>query len=117
MAVRNAAQTWMQKGVSRTVWTGLLNGDTGSPESGAQLSDKSVQVVGTVGAGGSVSIQGSNDLVNWNILTDPQGNLLTFTTQPALEQIQENPFYIRPIVTAGDGTTNFSVTLISKGAH
>lgn len=114
MAVRNGAQTWMQKTVSRTVWSGLLNGDTGSPESGAQLSDKNVQISGTFGVGGSVAVKGSNDLVTWFTLTDLQGNALTFTAA-GMEQVQENPFYIRPEVTAGDGSTNLTVILIGHG--
>lgn len=114
MAVRNAQQQWLQRRVSRTTWTGLLNGDTGSPESGAALSDRCVQVSGTFGAGGSVRIMGSNDLVTWSQLTDLQGNALTMTAA-AMEEVQENPFYVRPEVTAGDGTTNLTVTLVGTG--
>lgn len=116
MAVRNAQQTWMQKGVSRTIWSGLLNTDTGSPESGAALADRNVQVLGTFGAGGSVRMMGSNDLVTWSQLTDNQGNAIILTAA-GMEQIQENPFYIRPEVTAGDGATSLTVVLIAHGVY
>lgn len=114
MAVRNHQQTWVQRGVSRTVWSGLLNTDTGSPQKGADLPDRSVQVGGTFGAGGSVALRGSNDGVTYFTLTDLQGNALTFTAA-AIEQVQENPLFIRPEVLAGDGSTDLTVTLICRG--
>lgn len=114
MGVVNFQQSWLQKRVSQTLWTGLLNSDTGLPQTGASLPDKSVQVSGTFGAGGSVSIRGSNDGSTYFTLTDPQGNALTFTAN-GMEQISENPKFMRPEVTAGDGTTSLTVTIISKG--
>lgn len=114
MAVVNHQQRWLQKGVSQTIWDNLLNGDTGSPQSGASLPDKNVQVSGTFGAGGSVNIRGSNDDVSYFTLTDPQGNALVFTAA-GMEQIAENPRYISPEVTAGDGSTDLTVTIIAKG--
>lgn len=114
MAVRNHQQSWIQKRVSQTIWTGLLNGDTGLPQTGASLPDKSVQVSGTFGAGGTVAIRGSNDQNTWFTLTDPQGNALSFTAA-GMEQISENPRYMRPEVTAGDGSTSLTVTCISRG--
>lgn len=114
MAVRNHQQTWIQKGVSKTIWTGLLNGDTGLPQTGALLPDKSVQVSGTFGVGGSVSIKGSNDNATWFTLTDPQGNALVFTAA-GMEQISENPQHMMPEVTAGDGSTSLTVTIVSEG--
>lgn len=114
MAVRDHQQAWVQSGVSRTVWSGLLNTDTGSPQKDAALPDRSVQVGGTFGAGGSVALKGSNDGVTYFTLTDPQGNALVFTAN-AIEQVQENTLFTRPEVLAGDGTTNLTVTLISRG--
>ena len=95
-------------------WTGLLNTDTGAPADWVEYSDRCFQVAGTFGAGGSVTIQGSNDGVNWASLADPQGNALVFTSQ-RIEQALELPRFVRPIVTAGDGTTNLTVTLLMKG--
>lgn len=110
MAVRNGQQVWTSKRVSTTTWTGLLNGDTGLPESPGRLSDRSVQVRGTFGAGGSVTIQGSNDNSIWATLRDPAGVALTFTAAD-IKQILESVNYIRPNVTAGDGTTSIIVIL------
>ncbi len=42
-------------------WLGLANGDSGSPMELPAFADKSVQVTGIFGAGGELSIEGSND--------------------------------------------------------
>jgi hypothetical protein len=116
MATRNATITDISPtGKSKLVtWTGLLNTDDGAPADWVDYSDRCFQVTGTFGAGGSVTIQGSNDGTNWASLADPQGNALVFTSQ-RIEQALELPRYVRPLVTAGDGTTNLTVTLCMKG--
>ena len=99
-------------------WTGLLNGDDGNAFSeGSIYSDRSVQVLGTVGAGGTISLEGSNvttPTVNadWFIMNDPQGNALTFTTNTSGKAVLENVRHMRPRVTAGDGTTDLTVHLL-----
>jgi len=94
-------------------WTGLLNGDDGGYVDWVDFADRCFQVTGTFGTGGSVTMQGSNDGTNWSSLSDPQGNVLTFTSS-RLEQALELPRYVRPNVTAGDGTTNLVVTLCMR---
>ena len=106
------------RGVHEFKWTPLLNGDDGGiagPKSGApSLPDKTVHVTGTPGVGFSMNIEGSNDNTNFVTLTDPQGNALTFTTVDVIEVVQENPLYIRPNVTAGDGTTSVTVIIAAR---
>lgn len=115
MATRNGTVTDISEtGNSRLVtWTGLLNGDDGAPAQWVDFADRCFQVAGTFGASGSCTIQGSNDGANWSALSDPQGSALTFTSQK-IEQALELPRYVRPIVTAGDGTTNLTVTLVMR---
>jgi hypothetical protein len=96
-------------------WTPLANGDTGTPLEMSGSVDRSVQVSGTFGAGGSVSIEGSNNSTNFIVLTDPQGNAITKTTA-SIEQVTEISRLIRPNVTAGDGTTALTVTLLVRGS-
>lgn len=91
-------------------WSGLLNGDDGTPIQYAEFVDKSIQVHGTFGVGGSITFQGSNDGSNWFPLTDPQGNAIT-KTAAALEKVDEATAWVRPIVTAGDAATNLVATL------
>ena len=95
-------------------WVGLLNGDTGDAVEMAAWPDRSVQVHGTFGTGGSITFQGSNDGTNWFALTDPQGNAIT-KTAAGLEAVTELTRYIRPSVTAGDGTTDLQCWVFSGG--
>src|SRR5574343_930143 len=101
-------------------WKWLLltaTDDTGSPLLIDRRTDRSVQVSGTFGAGGTLVIEGSNDGTNYYTLNDLQGTALSFTSA-RLEGISEMPLYIRPRVTAGDGTTslNVYVTAVGRGA-
>jgi len=110
MAVINANHASHGGGVHAVTWPALANGDTGEACDVVALPDKTVQVVGTFGTGGSITMQGSNDGTNWATLTDPLGNDITFTAT-GLKTLLENPLYIRPIVTAGDGTTSLTAIL------
>lgn len=91
-------------------FTGL---DAGAPWGGFSGADRSVQVEGTFGAGGSVTIEGSNDGVNYETLTDHLGNALAITAK-GLKSIDQTCLYLRPRVTAGDGTTSLTVTLLAR---
>lgn len=102
-----------EKDVLVLSWTGLQNGDTGEPASYPFTPDRTVQITGTFGVGGTVVIEGSNDGTNFETLTDPQGNALSFTAA-GMEMVTENPLYIRPSATAGDGTTDLTVTMVCK---
>lgn len=94
-------------------WANIANGSDGAPLDQSQYTDKSVQVSGTFGAGGNLRLLGSNDGVNWNTLTDPQGNALDITAA-AIKFVAEATRYIKPSVTAGDGTTALTVTILLK---
>lgn len=94
-------------------WASAANGDTGQPLSYVDFGDKTFAVTGTFGVGGSVSLKGSNDGTNYFVLTDHLGNALTFTAA-GMKAITENPTYIRPEVTAGDGTTALVATITAR---
>lgn len=95
-------------------WTGLTftTTDDGEPMELPGWPDRSVQVIGTLGAGGSVRIQGSNNGTDWAVLTDPQGNDLNITSLK-IEAITELTRFVRPLITAGDGATNLSVIILA----
>ena len=82
----------------------------GDPVAFQGSGDRTVQVQGTFGSGGSVTLQGSNDGTNWRTLVDPQGSAIT-ATSAILSAIEQCPVFVRPFVTAGDGTTSLTVTL------
>lgn len=101
------------RSVVRITWPALANGDVGAPVTLPNWADRTVQVAGTFGAGGSVSVRGSNDGTNFVALSDPQGNALTFSSG-AIKLCTEVPWMMRPQVTAGDGTTAITVTAVVR---
>lgn len=104
------------RGVALVSWSGLTfaSTDDGDPVELCAYADRSVQVTGTFGAGGSVRIEGSMDGSTYHVLTDPQGNALDITTAK-VETITEVCRFIRPRVTAGDGTTDLAVRILFRG--
>jgi len=120
MAVKPYSISRPADGVLLVHWGALANGDTGNPVPLPNGSDKSCHVSGTFGAGGSCSLRGSNKVVPVvaadPILTAGEGgaNPVTKTTE-GIEQVQENPLWVWPHVTAGDGTTAIDVDLVVKG--
>jgi hypothetical protein len=92
----------------------VANGDDGEAMALPNHADRSVQVSGTFGSGGSVTIEGSLDGTTWAILTDPQGNNLAITSAK-IETIMEATLYIRPRVTDGDETTALTITILCRG--
>lgn len=116
MATRNPTVTYAPNGQANMVainWSGLLNGDAGAPFEGIDWADRTAQISGAFGTGGSITLEGSNDGTNYLALTDPQGNAIT-KTAAALETIEEGPRYTRPRVTAGDGTTNLTAVIYAR---
>lgn len=96
----------------KATWTGMLNGDDGSPVKFPEHTIRSVQVAGTLGAGGSCRIEGSNDGgSNYAALSNQQATALDIAAL-AVKTIAEVPGLTRPRVTAGDGTTNLTITMM-----
>jgi hypothetical protein len=104
-------------------WTGLLNGEFGSwfiPA--AYFTDRSVHVLGTFGAAGSVAIEGSNEAApTENTQANAIGLVDPFASSPGvalaitaagIKQIGQVVYAIRPHVTAGDGTTSLTVNML-----
>lgn len=105
------------RGAYMVRWDGLLNGDDGQALDLAAYPDRSIQVLGTPGAGGNLRCEGSllpapAVAADWGTLTDPQGNALDITAAK-IEAVSEATRWFRPRATAGDGTTNFSVILLA----
>ncbi len=100
-------------GAKRATWVVMANGDSGDPVSFASLKDKTVQVTGTFGAGGTVLWEGSNDGTNYKTLNDVGGTALSWTAA-SLKGVLENPLWVRPRVSAGDGTTALVATLTAS---
>ena len=101
-------------------WPNMENGDTGGPVALPQYPDKTVQVVGTFSTGGSVEMEGSPEAApgagDWGGLHNPQGTLISFGVG-ALENdpmvLAENTRVMRPVVSAGDSSTDVTVVVIA----
>lgn len=100
-------------------WAAMANGDDGEPlpiDTIAQYLDRTFQIVGTFGTGGTVVIEGTNDGTNWATLDDPNGVPLSITSAGIYQVIQVT-YKMRPRVTAGDGTTSLVVTGLLRRTH
>lgn len=93
-------------------WAAIANGVQGDACAGPWTTAWFV-ATGTFGAGGSVALQGSNDGTNWFNLTPAAltaaGAFVNATAVTGGLGVTEHPKYIRPTVTAGDGTTAITV--------
>lgn len=103
-------------GVGVWTWSPLTNGDSGTAV--PLLTNANVLMVqltsGTLGVGGTCVWEGSidNGATYWP-LTD--GNsAISMTALLATKMISERPLWVRPRVTAGDGTTSLLATLVSR---
>lgn len=116
MATRTAVMTEVPlaggEGIAYLVtWSGLLNGDDGEPVTLPGFNDRSVQVEGTFGSGGSARVQGSLDGTNFETLHDPGGNALDMTAA-SIKAVLEATVKTRPKITAGDGSTSLVVSIL-----
>ena len=95
-------------------WTGLLNGDDGAGGPHVGSGDRTVQVFGTLGVGGTIIFEGSLDGgTNWFPLRDPSSTAISFTAAGG-RAILENVALVRPRVTGGDGTTSLTAILMTR---
>lgn len=103
-------------------WASLTTtNNEGTPISAVEFADRSVTFHGIFGVGGTIKLQGSNLADNtvsagYFDLTDPQGNAIS-KTSGALEALTEIVRWVKPVVTAGDGTTSLTATLILRRAN
>lgn len=81
------------------VWSALAGAESGDSATISRWQDRTVQCTGTFT---SITIQGSQDGINWGVLSDAQGVDLIITVANEVRTILENPIYIRP-VSAGAG--------------
>jgi len=116
----------------QVIWATMHNGDVGLPVGSAigdgasavvpsgggffaGFADKSAAITGTFGAGGNMVIEGSNDGgTTYFALTTPIGGGLGTITAAALNAVTEAVLWLRPRVSAGDGTTALTATMFFR---
>ena len=116
MVVRNVILSEGSGKTHRFTWTGLLNGDSGSPISVPGAADMSIQVIQVAaGTGDTIILEGSLEETpsNWFQLRDGGDNLVSFTGDDG-EALSPVVMHVRPRVTAGDGTTEFTAILLAR---
>lgn len=97
----------------QVTWAAMANGDTGAPIQAQFIgySDRVIAVTGTFGAGGNMRCQGSLDGGTvYHTLKDAFGTAINLTAA-GIASITEVTQFVRPNITAGDGTTALTVTL------
>ncbi len=122
MATIPIVSTKLSTGSHQWKWETVTDGDVGSPiyekQGSTVFSDKTVHIKGTPGVGFALDIEGSNDNITWVTLRNTHDNAdLTFSalTADELHGILENPRYIRPNISGGDGTTDIDVIIVGRG--
>lgn len=113
IAISTITQPGSAASLKLCTWALLANGDSGAPFQFADWADRCLQISGTFGTGGTVIWEGSNDGINYATLNDINGNALSLTAA-AIKQMNEAPLWIRPRVSAGDGTTSILATVLAR---
>jgi len=109
MATRTASLEQVSGQAMVVTWSGLTNAtsDVGNAIELPYARKYTIQAFGTFGTGGNLRFQGSNDGTNWHPLNDVTGTHINLTAA-GIEAAVELPRYIRPAITAGDGTTSLT---------
>lgn len=87
--------------------------DTGAAIEFDAFADRSIQVTGTFGSGGTIVWQGSNDGTNYVTMSEPDGTAISLTAA-GLKSVLEITKFARPFVSAGDGSTDLDVTVVCR---
>lgn len=100
-------------------WSELGADEEGAPIQYPNMPVKTVQISGEL-SGGSIVLQGSMDGETWVTLrhtgaTVDQGEGIELAPINAAGMfvIHENPRYVRPVITDGDGSTDVSVIVVA----
>ncbi len=123
--VRIPKITWQNQKTRLIAWTGLKQIDSGQAVDMSLFSDKTIHAFGTWG-GATMTLYGSSDprvitdqnagtlfgvkTASWVITEDSGGANIAFTSDD-LSEIIEDPLYLLPVMSGGDGTTNISVII------
>lgn len=91
----------------------ILVGDTFVGVSLPKHSDHSIHLSGVPGAGGTITLLGSNNNeVSYGAVHDTAGVAISLNAADQIKQILENTVFFRPLLTAGDGTTALVVSML-----
>jgi hypothetical protein len=102
-------------------WQAMTSGTAGDRLKAAEYSDRTVQTYGTYSGGATISMRGScmanpnpDTATDWFVLhAAHDGSALSGLAATAGAVLLENPLWLSPLVTGGDGSTsiNYDITL------
>lgn len=115
MAIIQPTDKATHAGVTVT-WTGITQADSGAAYDFSRFTDLSVQIRGTFGTSGALTVYGTNidadaakepsdATASYRPLSNVDGLGDIATTSALLAQILEAPKYVAPEVTAGTGVS------------
>lgn len=93
-------------------WGPMIENTDGVPVSIPWYTTKTVTFSGAFTTA-TMILQGSNDGATWFPLTDPQGNAISRTAE-GIETIDENPLFIRPLISGGAAGTSITVIICAR---
>ena len=96
-------------------WLGVTAADVCQAVKMPGASDKSVQCIQRSGTP-TWGVEGTNNPLgaDYQDLNDPQGNVLTGVTTGKVEQILENPAFIRPKSPVGAGNVDYFMMVFNS---
>ena len=97
----------------RHIWTLTTADPTGEAITYPGASDRVVQIVASNFGSATVVLEGSLDGENWFTLTDPQGNVISFTADGG-ELVIENTLFLRPRLSVAGSGADIDVKLFSR---
>lgn len=117
MAAISPVMTYPDDNTVTVTWPLVTQADTFTAVGGARLldySDRNVHIYGTI-SGATLIVNGSNapDASEVAPLTDAQGNAISKTVLPALEQITENTLFVQP-THSGGGAESVTVVMMMR---
>ncbi len=105
--VSDRAKVWLWTALTTTNPTGISVSVAGT------VLALTVTAKGTWGASALITMQGSLDGTNWFTLKKADGNDATFSADGLLS-LADLPAFLRPLESAGDGSTTVNVTLLVR---
>lgn len=104
------------KDVPRVLWSNVASGDTFDPLILKQQFGLAgaIQVSGTFGTS-AVTLQVSNDGVNYFLAKDISNTAISFTSG-GIAEISLSAVFIRPAIT-GVGASGITITLVTRGSN
>lgn len=88
--------------------------DVGVPVELTPWGDRCVQMVGTLGSGPQMMLEGSNDGTDYLQLKDVHGTALSAVSTKVPLQLAEVPLYFRPRLVASAGGASIDVILVLR---